>query len=143
MIILLSLPFIRHIAFEFFLRGHQGLAALFLYGTWRHMPAHQSLSTLCIYIASGLFTLTISIQILLLCYYNIAFRSRYHTRAYIYRGITGDKTKNENSEGVIIVGIGLRRPMKLDAGQYVNLWMPTVNLFSWAQIHPFTVISWS
>jgi NAD(P)H-flavin reductase len=33
--------------------------------------------------------------------------------------------------------------MKVDAGQYVNLWMPTVSLFSWAQTHPFTVTSWS
>ncbi|KAL4868637.1 hypothetical protein BDV12DRAFT_209082 [Aspergillus spectabilis] len=29
------------------------------------------------------------------------------------------------------------------AGQYINLWMPSVGLCSWMQTHPFTVTSWS
>lgn len=37
----------------------------------------------------------------------------------------------------------LSRPLRVKAGQYVNLWMPTVSLVSWAQSHPFMVTSWS
>ena len=29
------------------------------------------------------------------------------------------------------------------AGQYINLWLPSVSMWSWAQTHPFTVTSWS
>uniref|UniRef100_A0A093X7N0 Ferric reductase transmembrane component 3 n=1 Tax=Talaromyces marneffei PM1 TaxID=1077442 RepID=A0A093X7N0_TALMA len=37
----------------------------------------------------------------------------------------------------------LTRPMRIDAGQYINLWMPSVTWWSWAQVHPFMVTSWS
>ncbi|EYE95382.1 NADPH oxidase family protein [Aspergillus ruber CBS 135680] len=30
----------------------------------------------------------------------------------------------------------------LEAGQYINLWIPLVSLWSWMQTHPFTVTSW-
>jgi NAD(P)H-flavin reductase len=37
----------------------------------------------------------------------------------------------------------LPRPVKVEAGQYINLWMLSVSLWSWVQKHPFTVILWS
>lgn len=43
----------------------------------------------------------------------------------------------------MIIRAVLPRPMKLDAGQYANLWMPTVSVSSLAQTHPFMVTSWS
>lgn len=33
--------------------------------------------------------------------------------------------------------------MKLDAGQYIYLSLPSLTFWSWLQSHPFTVISWS
>lgn len=39
--------------------------------------------------------------------------------------------------------IVLPRPLRVKAGQYVNIWLPTVSIFSWTQIHPFMVTSWS
>ena len=41
------------------------------------------------------------------------------------------------------VRIVLPRPVKVEAGQYINLWIPSVGLWSWTQTHPFTVTSWS
>jgi NAD(P)H-flavin reductase len=37
----------------------------------------------------------------------------------------------------------LPRPISVRAGQYINLWLPSVSLWSWAQTHPFIVTSWS
>jgi NAD(P)H-flavin reductase len=41
------------------------------------------------------------------------------------------------------VRIVLPRPLTVEAGQYINLWLPSVSLWSWTQTHPFTVTSWS
>jgi predicted ferric reductase len=48
-------------------------------------------------------------------------------------------------DGVVWATVELSRPLRLEAGQYINLWIsaPTVSLWSWMQSHPFTVASWS
>ena len=58
----------------------------------------------------------------------------------------GNRKKEDNedlSDTAIKVEIILPRPVKMEAGQYINIWMPTVSLTSWMQTHPFTVTSWS
>ncbi|WP_204349014.1 hypothetical protein, partial [Klebsiella pneumoniae] len=42
---------------EVFLRGHQGLAGLLLYATWRHLSSHHSTSRLFLIIIFGVFLL--------------------------------------------------------------------------------------
>ena len=37
----------------------------------------------------------------------------------------------------------LRRPLTIEAGQYLNVWIPSASLGSFIQTHPFTVVSWS
>lgn len=41
------------------------------------------------------------------------------------------------------IRITLRVPMKVRAGQYINLWIPSVSFWSFIQSHPFVVISWA
>ena len=48
-----AVPFLRRSAYELFLRGHQLLALLHLYATWRHCPKSSSLSLLCVYISAS------------------------------------------------------------------------------------------
>lgn len=43
----------------------------------------------------------------------------------------------------VCIHVLLPRPVKVEAGQYINLWIPLVSLWSWMQTHPFTVTSWS
>lgn len=45
--------------------------------------------------------------------------------------------------GAVKVRIHCRKPLKIEAGQYVNLWMPSLNFLSFLQSHPFAVISWA
>ncbi|KAB8213648.1 hypothetical protein BDV33DRAFT_229091 [Aspergillus novoparasiticus] len=58
----------------------------------------------------------------------------------------GQKTRegrDDLSDTAIKIHIILPRSVKDAAGQYINLWMPTVSLMSWAETHPFTVMSWT
>ena len=45
-----------------------------------------------------------------------------------------------NNHGSATVRIRTSRPIRVDAGQYLNIWMPAI---SWFSSHPFTVASWS
>ena len=45
-----------------------------------------------------------------------------------------------SSHGTVKATITVSRPLVIDAGQYVNIWVPSVSLFS---SHPFTITSWS
>jgi hypothetical protein len=54
----------------------------------------------------------------------------------------GKSKENEHRE-VIKIRVVLARPLEVQPCQYINLWMPTVSLWSWLQSHPFMVTSWS
>ncbi|ELR10088.1 hypothetical protein GMDG_04488 [Pseudogymnoascus destructans 20631-21] len=44
--------------------------------------------------------------------------------------------------GAVKMQLCLSKPLTMDAGQYINLWIPSVSFWSFLQTHPFTVISW-
>jgi NAD(P)H-flavin reductase len=44
--------------------------------------------------------------------------------------------------GAVKMQLHLPKPLVIDAGQYINLWIPSVSFWSFLQTHPFTVISW-
>lgn len=46
-------------------------------------------------------------------------------------------------QGLVHVEVQLPRPLKVDAGQYVLLWIPNIHFWSFLQMHPFMVASWS
>lgn len=136
---------LRSIAYECFLRAHQGLAGLALYCMWRHIPTASSVPRWILVVFSGSLAGTTLCQTLLLCYQNGLFMSRGHPRFYVYCEQTevGDDSRTKESGRAIRARLSLPRAMKFDAGQYVNVWMPTVSLLSWTQVHPFMVTSWS
>lgn len=45
--------------------------------------------------------------------------------------------------GVTHVRLHMPRPMKIDAGQYILLWVPRVSVSAPTQVHPFVVVSWA
>ncbi|KAH3438007.1 hypothetical protein KXW39_000827 [Aspergillus fumigatus] len=119
---LLSIPWFRHWSYETFLRGHQILAGVSVYGIWKHLPSRS--------------------QLIILLYRNGLFAGRGSPRA-----IVSFSASESKEEGTVVkaahVRVLLPRPVKLEPGQYINLWMPSVSLWSWMQTHPFTVTSWS
>lgn len=56
----------------------------------------------------------------------------------------GSKNAEQSTKTTPIrVRLILPRPVKAMAGQYINLWLPSLGLLSWAQTHPFIITSWS
>ncbi|KAH8435397.1 ferric reductase family protein [Aspergillus melleus] len=143
-LLILSLALVRRWSYETFLRTHQILAAVNVYGIFRHLPHNSQFAKVCVYIALGALALTSSVQLMVFLYRNGLFAARGCPRAIVhsYGGEVEDDSK-EIKDGVVKMCITLPRPIRVEPGQYINLWMPTVSLCSWAQTHPFTVVSWS
>lgn len=55
-----------------------------------------------------------------------------HSRAFI-----------THAHGTVKISISLSRPLKVEAGQYINLWIPSISFWSFLQSHPFVVTSWA
>ncbi|KAJ5215341.1 uncharacterized protein N7498_001748 [Penicillium cinerascens] len=139
-----SFSFIRQHLFEMFIRTHQGLAAVFVYSTWRHLSSTAFDSQIYIYVSLGLLGITTVVHIALFVFRNGVFPSRPHPRASITCARAKEGLAHVGQEGTPLrVRVLLSRPLRVKAGQYVNLWMPTVSLVSWTQSHPFMVTSWS
>lgn len=93
-------------------------------------------------VALGAFGLSFLLQLVIFLYRNGLCAGRGSPRALV----TFTSRKAENGDRVATathIRVLLPRPIKVEAGQYINLWVPSVSLWSWAQTHPFTVTSWS
>lgn len=98
---------------------------------WRHLPPDELAPRLYLYVAAGLFGTTFLLQSGLFIYTNGLLRY-HHSRAHITQ-----------AGSAIRIRINLQRRLKIRAGQYINLWIPSVSFWSFAQSHPFVVISWA
>lgn len=129
-----------------FLRLHQALAVASVYGIWRHLPSEKYSSRFYLYIALGILGCTSICHLILLLYRNGLFSGNGCPRVIaIYHT---DERGSENAEQSakttpIRVRLILPRPVKAMAGQYINLWLPSLGLLSWAQTHPLMITSWS
>ncbi|KAH1598470.1 hypothetical protein KXX44_005587 [Aspergillus fumigatus] len=146
-LMLFSLSLFRRLSFELFLRTHQALAAVCIYMTWRHLPSESIFPRVYLYIPLAILLLSTFVHVLLFLYRNGILPSR----TYPYASVMCRK-KSKNTEGSdedpaegapLKIRVALPRPMHVKAGQYVNLWMPSVSFSSWLQCHPFMVTSWS
>ena len=146
---LFSAPFFRRLSYEIFLRTHQALVGLSIYGIWRHLPNDTSFPRLYLHIALGILSLTSSLQLFLFLYRNGLLTGRQCPRAvvsYCHHRKTqakdGDTDEPEDTDGIMKIRLILPRPVEVMAGQYINLWMPSISLWSWMQTHPFMITSW-
>ncbi|KAJ9130135.1 putative Cell surface metalloreductase (FreA) [Pleurostoma richardsiae] len=131
LLMLLSIPVLRKLSFEIFLRVHQALAALAAYGTCRHLLSAATFPAWCVFTFAGVFLLLVFVQFCRALHRNKAWGKPY-PRAFVTQDY-----------GNIRISINLSRPVKVDAGQYINLWMPSAGFWSFTQSHPFVVTSWT
>ncbi|KAJ5737271.1 uncharacterized protein N7483_002503 [Penicillium malachiteum] len=140
---LTALPLVRRISFEIFIRVHQGLTIVCVYGIWRHIPKDSLLPELYILIGVSLFATTSSTYLIKLLYRNGIFSGNGCPRA-ILSSSNCDLVKDREKAGALFnIRLLLPRPVTVKAGQYINLWLPSATMGSWMQTHPFTIISWS
>ena len=134
----------RRLAYEIFLRLHQGLAVVFIYFTWRHLPSHSVFPRIYVYVPVGFLSLTTILETSIFLYRNGVLSSRSYPRASIICERHDPSNEDLEDEGKPLkICVALPRPLEVKAGQYVNLWLPTVSLLSWTQTHPFMVTSWA
>ncbi|KFX96375.1 hypothetical protein O988_05355 [Pseudogymnoascus sp. VKM F-3808] len=130
LLILLLFPPFRKLSYELFLRTHQALAVASAYAVWRHLPSDKAFPRVYVYVSAGLFLFMFALQSGSVILHNGIFW--YHlSRATI-----------THESGALKVQLHLQKPIKVDDGQYVNLWIPSVSFWSFLQSHPFMVISW-
>ncbi|ELR09836.1 hypothetical protein GMDG_04319 [Pseudogymnoascus destructans 20631-21] len=118
LLLVLLFPLFRKLSYELFLRSHQALAWGSIYAVWRHVPSDKSSPHAYIYITMGIFAAT-SCKLAPSSSETGSFATNCH--APLSRTM---------------------QPLAMDAGQYINLWIPSVSFWSFLQTHPFTVISW-
>lgn len=126
---ILSLRFIRKLSYEFFLRTHQGLAFLSGYVLWGHLSSRSFINQVCLYVSAGIFGFTSVVQLFGTLYRNNVFRGRL-PRAVITQVGSGFK-----------ISLIVHGKLKVEAGQYINLWIPSISFWSFLQSHPFLVAS--
>nr|MDZ8062961.1 NADPH oxidase family protein [Nostoc sp. EkiNYC01] len=92
------------------------------------MAASAIPGSLYVYILAGLFVLFISFQLCSLGYRNFAI------------GVGLPKANISTVDDAVMVRVKLPRRVKVDAGDYIGLYIPKIAL---SQVHPFIVTSWS
>ncbi|KAK1656995.1 hypothetical protein BDP55DRAFT_639143 [Colletotrichum godetiae] len=132
-LVLFSVPTIKDNLYEIFIRLHQGMAILSIYGIWEHLAAQSVFARLLLYVSVGASALSLLLLSGLVIYRN----------GLLFHGFP--RTSISNSGDVIIIELRLSRPVFVDAGQSISLWMltPSAKLRSLWQTHPFVVASWS
>jgi len=129
-LLLLSPRLFRLPSYEVFLRCHQALAVVVAYALWRHVPSQSKLPRIYLLTSSCTFAATFVLECLTILYRNVTV-GRGCSRALIAR-----------HNHAVRMTIFPARPWKVKAGQYVNVWIPSVDPFASLQSHPFTIASW-
>ena len=131
LLMLLSIPFLRKPSYEIFLRTHQALASLVVYSIVRHLISQSSFNWRYVYIFAEVFAALLAFQCGLVMFRNKAW-GRHFPRAFI-----------THIDQTAMVRMTMSRPIEVKAGQYINLWIPSVSFWSFLQSHPFVVTSWA
>ncbi|KPA35114.1 hypothetical protein FLAG1_12233, partial [Fusarium langsethiae] len=96
---------------------------------WRHIPTDTNFSRIFLYVISGIFVGSLTWQV----------GETVHTNGWWFQSVS---LGQNGSYDYIQVRMALRKPVKVEPGQYINLWIPLGPL-SGVQSHPFTVANWS
>ncbi len=129
-LLLLSPRLFRLPSYEVFLRCHQALAVVVAYALWRHVPSQSKLPRIYLLTSSCTFAATFVLECLIILYRNVTV-GRGCSRALIAR-----------HNHAVRMTIFPARPWKVKAGQYVNVWIPSIDPFASLQSHSFTIASW-
>ncbi|KAL6230762.1 hypothetical protein BDW75DRAFT_248414 [Aspergillus navahoensis] len=145
-LLLFSFPLFRRLSYDLFLFAHRALAVTCVYFLWRHLPSRNIIPRIYIYAPVSVLLLTSIPQSIFFLYRNGFLLPRASRRAVVEttKAQQGTHAMGHNEDGSpMTIRVKLSRPLKIEAGQYVKLWMPTASLFAWMQTHPFMVASWS
>ena len=124
------LSIIRGLLFEIYQKSHYLLAVLTAYSLWFHIKT--GLGFLRIYLATAIVVFVVTT--LARCVRLVIRNWRWHrpfSAATVVR-----------VQDIIRIKIEVTRPWKIQAGQYIYLWLPGTSFWSIFQCHPFMIAWW-
>ncbi|KAH8431355.1 NADPH oxidase family protein [Aspergillus melleus] len=127
-----SIPIVRRLIHPVFFLSHYVLAISAAWANWMHLPRNPYGPWYLVYPTTGLFTST-CLAVIGIALYRNGFLAKKWSKATIER----------RGDGSLRVDFSPGRPVTVLPGQYVDLWMPSLNPWSWFQCASFIVISWS
>ncbi|EHK19872.1 uncharacterized protein TRIVIDRAFT_134811, partial [Trichoderma virens Gv29-8] len=127
LLILLSLPLFRRLWYETFLRLHQLLAIGVVVFVFNHLMTIAEYQWRPLYIFIGIFCLLGAFYLASIIYNNL------------WPGSNSRLNVDYINDDLVSATITRSRPLNISPGQYLNIWVPSLSLFS---SHPFTVASW-
>lgn len=110
---------------------HQSLAIVTLLSIWRHLTLAPLFPRVIPIVAAAVFATMLVVQSAHVLYQNKAMGASL-SQAYIIRD--GEAVK---------VRLHLSRRIRVEAGQYIGLWIPAVGFWAPLQSHPLMVTLWS
>lgn len=137
------------LSYEIFLRFHHILAVALAISIILHVPS-GFFPQVYFWITLGVFIAVLGLEWTVLLRRNgiltISDKRRYNP--IISTGgklpIVGEIYKDETeSNGPVSLTIILREPLEIQAGQYINVFIPSLGFRSMMQSHPFVVASWT
>ncbi|KAH7228605.1 uncharacterized protein BKA55DRAFT_526647 [Fusarium redolens] len=117
------------IPYEMLLSIHYLVAGWLGFAMWRHIPTDSQFSLIFLYVVAGIFLGSLAWQV----------GETVYTNGWWFQSVS---LSQNGSYDYIQVRMTLRKPVKVEPGQYINLWIPLGPL-SGLQSHPFTVANWS
>ncbi|EXA31037.1 hypothetical protein FOVG_17633 [Fusarium oxysporum f. sp. pisi HDV247] len=117
------------IPYEMLLSIHYLVAGWLGFAMWRHIPTDSPFSLIFLYVVAGIFLGSLTWQV----------GETVYTNGWWFQSVS---LSQNGSYDYIQVRMTLRKPVKVEPGQYINLWIPLGPL-SGLQSHPFTVANWS
>ena len=139
-IFLISVGFVRHAIYEWFLNSHTLLSAVVVVAAWRHVPS-KTPAWLFLRIGMGLWAGATGIHWLIFAFRNLALGRPLATVVAAKFSDASDHALVGPSN-VLRVDIAIPRPWwRVKAGQSIFLSIPSLGLFTGVRGHPF-VISW-
>ncbi|KAF8853000.1 hypothetical protein BDZ45DRAFT_694663 [Acephala macrosclerotiorum] len=133
---------LRRWFYEIFLRSHQLLAAIVATSALLHIPS-ALFPRLYFYISLGIFIATSAYEGVLLLHRNgVVARAKGRKLPRVGEVF---KYPGEDDNSPVQLTIIPQEPLRMDAGQYVNMYIPSLGVrsFIFMQTHPFVVASWT
>lgn len=127
--------FFQHkILYKIFLHIHQALVASFFYFIQHYLSLGKIFSCIYLYIFFGMFLAILLFETGNILYWNYTVYSGYLQVFLIL--------DSKLSISMVTVNIYLSKLLQVKAGQYINLWVPSVSVQFFLQSHLFVIISW-
>ncbi|TVY13064.1 Ferric/cupric reductase transmembrane component 7 [Lachnellula arida] len=140
LILLLSLFFIRRIMYEVFLKIHMLLAFVAVWALLLHLLPTRSGQAIFPVVSLSLWALNAILRLARMAYYNLGGRRPSRMgQASIAHFFEGE---GENNVTAMRITVRLRRPLAIQPGQYVYLFLTDMGLRRRFQAHPYVITWW-